>query len=92
MSDTASVVLTICNAKGLHARASAKFVKTAAAFEATVRVAKDGTEVDAASIMGLLMLGAGNGSVIEVSAEGPDAVEALAALTDLIERRFDEDA
>lgn len=86
-----SAVLAICNAKGLHARASAKFVKTASGFDAAVRVAKDGTEVDAASIMGLLMLGAGKGSVIEVTAEGPEAEAALTALADLVERRFDED-
>ncbi|QLQ12755.1 MAG: HPr family phosphocarrier protein [Brevundimonas sp.] len=81
----------IVNQKGLHARASAKFVKTASAFDAAVTVSKDGNTVDAQSIMGLLMLGAGIGSTIAITAEGPQAVEALAALSDLIARRFDED-
>ena len=91
MSESVSALLTIANAKGLHARASAKFVKTATAFDALVRVSRDGAEVDAASIMGLLMLGAGQGATIEITAEGPDAEEALAALTELVERRFDEE-
>ncbi|WP_297798831.1 HPr family phosphocarrier protein [uncultured Brevundimonas sp.] len=91
MSQTAKVTLSICNQRGLHARASAKFVKTASEFESEIRVSKDGTTVDARSIMGLLMLGAGIGSTIDVEAEGPDAEGAMAALTDLVERRFDED-
>ena len=91
MSQTAKASLSICNQRGLHARASAKFVKMASAFESEIRVSRDGSTVDARSIMGLLMLGAGIGSTIEVEAEGPDAEAALAALTDLVERRFDED-
>ena len=91
MSQTAKATLSICNQRGLHARASAKFVKTASEFESEIRVSKDGTTVDARSIMGLLMLGAGIGSTIDVEAEGPDAEGAMAALTDLVERRFDED-
>ncbi|WP_292054764.1 MULTISPECIES: HPr family phosphocarrier protein [unclassified Brevundimonas] len=91
MSQTAKATLSICNQRGLHARASAKFVKTASEFESEVRVSKDGTTVDARSIMGLLMLGAGIGSTIDVEAEGPDADTAITALTDLVERRFDED-
>ena len=81
----------ICNARGLHARASAKLVKTAGAFDAEVHVVKDDQTVDARSIMGLLMLGAGIGCSIDVSAEGPDAEEAMEALTDLVARKFDED-
>ena len=81
----------ICNERGLHARASAKFVKAASGFDSEVRVTRDGTTVDARSIMGLLMLGAGPGSSIEIEADGPDAEEALNVLTALVECRFDEE-
>lgn len=81
----------IVNKRGLHARASAKFVKLAAGFEAEIRVSKDGQSVDARSIMGLMMLAAGPGSAIEIEAEGAEAVAALDALADLVARRFDED-
>ena len=91
MTTSASAVLEICNQRGLHARASAKFVKTASEFESHITVSKDGTTVDARSIMGLLMLGAGIGSTIEVQAEGSDAETAMAALKGLVERRFDEE-
>ncbi|MES2860470.1 MAG: HPr family phosphocarrier protein [Pseudomonadota bacterium] len=89
---TAKTTANICNTRGLHARASAKFVKLASSFEAEITVTRDGVTVDARSIMGLLMLGAGNGSSIEVAAEGPDAQEAIDALNDLVARKFDEDA
>ncbi|ALJ07422.1 MAG: HPr family phosphocarrier protein [Brevundimonas aurantiaca] len=89
MSVTAT--LDICNARGLHARASAKFVKLASSFDSEIHVSRDGVTVDARSIMGLLMLGAGIGCQIEVSAEGSDAQEAIEALTDLVARKFDED-
>lgn len=88
---THRVEVGICNQRGLHARASAKFVKLASAFEAEVHVTRDGVTVDARSIMGLLMLGAGNGCEVTIQAEGPDAAEAIAALTELVQRRFDED-
>ncbi len=94
MSDvapSAQAVLNICNQRGLHARASAKFVKLASEFESEIQVTRDGVTVDARSIMGLLMLGAGICCGVEVKAEGPDAAEAVAALTDLVARRFDED-
>jgi phosphocarrier protein len=81
----------ICNSRGLHARASAKFVKLASSFEAEIQVTRDGVTVDARSIMGLLMLGAGKGCGIEISASGPEAEPAVEALKDLIARRFDED-
>ena len=87
----AAVTVDICNARGLHARASAKFVKLASEYDAEVTVTRDGTTVDARSIMGLLMLGAGNGCGIEIVAEGPEAEAAVAALADLVGRRFDED-
>lgn len=80
----------ICNTRGLHARASAKFVKLASSFDAEIHVTRDGVTVNALSIMGLLMLGAGNGCGVEIAAEGAQADEAVAALTDLIERKFDE--
>jgi len=81
----------IVNKRGLHARASAKFVKTASDFDAEVRVTRDGQTVDARSIMGLMMLAAGPGCCIEIEAEGPEAAQAIAALSDLVSRKFDED-
>ena len=87
----ASRTVEIVNKKGLHARASAKFVKLAANFDAEVRVSKDGQTVDARSIMGLMMLAAGPGCCIEIEAEGPEAEPALEALSALVTARFDED-
>ena len=81
----------ILNERGLHARASAKFVKRAAEFDAEVRVSRDGQTVDAQSIMGLMMLAAGPGSQVEIEAEGPQAREAVDALCALIAARFDEE-
>jgi phosphocarrier protein HPr len=81
----------ICNARGLHARASAKFVKLASTFNAEVTVSRDGTTVDARSIMGLMMLAAGPGCQIDIAAEGPEAQPAVDALVELVEARFDED-
>ena len=88
---TVTATLNICNTRGLHARASAKFVKLASSFESEIHVTRDGVTVDTRSIMGLLMLGAGIGCSIDVAAEGPDAEEAMEALTDLVARKFDED-
>jgi phosphocarrier protein len=84
-------VVDIVNERGLHARASAKFVKLAAAFDADVTVTRDGTTVDARSIMGLMMLAAGPGAQIEITADGAEAQPALDALVELVESRFDED-
>ena len=81
----------VCNARGLHARASAKFVKLASAYDAEITVSKDGQSVDARSIMGLMMLAAGPGCTLEISAEGPDAREAVDALSELVSGRFDEE-
>jgi len=81
----------IVNERGLHARASAKFVKLAAGFDAEVRVSRDGQTVDARSIMGLMMLAAGPGAVIEIAADGAEADEAVEALAALVAARFDED-
>lgn len=82
----------ICNARGLHARASAKLVKLASGFDADLHIGKDGQSVDARSIMGLLMLGAGIGSDVVIQAEGPEAQAALDAVVALIESRFDEES
>jgi phosphocarrier protein HPr len=84
-------VATICNQRGLHARAAARFVKTAGQFEAEVWVRKNGTEVSGRSIMGLMMLAAAPGSVIELVATGRQAEAAVAALAELIECKFDEE-
>lgn len=83
--------VTICNRKGLHARASAKFVKCAEEFEAEVRVTRDGQSVGGTSIMGLMMLAAGPGTSILIEADGADAEQALAALSALVEAGFGED-
>ena len=94
MSESGGPVLrrmvTIVNMRGLHARASAKFVATAERFAASVNVERDGQSVAARSIMGLMMLGAGRGSTIELVAEGWDALEALDALALLVESGFGE--
>ena len=87
----AETSVEIANERGLHARASAKFVKLAATFDAEVTVTKDGATVDARSIMGLMMLAAGPGCLIEIAAEGPEAKPAVDALAQLVEARFDED-
>lgn len=82
---------TIINKLGIHARPAAQFVKTANRFTADVFVEKDGEEVDGKSIMGLMMLAAGHGSVIVVSTDGPDEEDAMAAIGDLIARKFEEE-
>jgi phosphocarrier protein HPr len=82
---------TICNQRGLHARAAARFVKRAGQFDAEVRVRKNGAEVSGRSIMGLMMLAAAPGSVIELTATGHEAAAAVAALASLVECKFDED-
>jgi len=82
---------TIKNRLGIHARPAAKFAKTANAFESTIRVQKDGLEVNGKSIMGIMMLAAAEGNIIQVEAEGPDEKEALRALGDLIDQKFEEE-
>lgn len=86
-----SRIASIRNQRGLHARAAAKFVKLAGSFDAQIRVIKGDTDVSGVSIMGLMMLGAGIGTDIELRASGRQAAEAMGALVDLIERRFDEE-
>ena len=85
------VTVLIRNRRGLHARASAKFVTLASQYEATVTVSKDGSDVLGTSIMGLMMLAAAMGDEIEIRAEGTQADEALAALVGLVEGKFGED-
>ncbi len=82
---------TILNKLGIHARPAAQFVKTANRFKCDIFVEKDGEEVDGKSIMGLMMLAAGNGSVITVTADGADEEAAIVALGDLIARKFEEE-
>ena len=89
--DMARRVATICNQRGLHARAAARFVKTAAQFDAEVTVRKNGTMVSGRSIMGLMMLAAAPGTVIELVGTGRQAEAAVTALADLIECKFDEE-
>jgi len=83
--------LGIINKRGLHARAAAKFVRTAGQFDSVVKVSFKGQEVSGLSIMGLMMLAAGIGSQIELSCAGRQATEAMAALSALVEGRFGED-
>ena len=83
--------VTIVNELGLHARAAAKFVKLAQGFSANVKVAKDGQQVSGSSILGLMMLAAGPGDEIAISAEGEDADDALNALATLVADGFNED-
>ncbi|MGE8943064.1 HPr family phosphocarrier protein [Leptospira interrogans] len=86
-----SAIVTIRNRKGLHARASAKFVKCAEAFDARISVTRDGNTVGGTSIMGLMMLAAGPGAVLRLIAEGPEGPEALEALTALVADGFGEE-
>ncbi len=92
MSDqeTVKAAVTIPNEKGLHARASAKFVKCAETFQAEIQVIKDGQSVGGTSIMGLLMLAASRGSTVNLEARGPQAEQAIAALVALVETGFGE--
>lgn len=83
--------LQIKNSLGLHARPASLFVQTATAFDAEIMVEKDGEIVNGKSLMGLLMLAAGCGSVIKIQAKGTDGQNAIKALEELINRKFDEE-
>ncbi|MCB1519570.1 MAG: HPr family phosphocarrier protein [Hyphomicrobiaceae bacterium] len=85
-------IVTIRNRKGLHARASAKFVKCAETFNAAISVTRDNQTVGGTSIMGLMMLAAGPGAMLHLVAEGPEGPEALEALVQLIEDGFGEES
>ncbi len=91
MSAETVQILKITNQRGLHARASARFVEIAGKFDAIIRVSKDGHVVGGDSIMGLMMLAASKGTEIHVSASGPEADEALAAIKSLVDERFGEE-
>jgi len=90
LSDNNHKILKISNERGLHARASAKFVKCVEQFDVDIRVSKDGHVVGGTSIMGLMMLAASKGCTVHVSATGAQADEALSALEDLVNDRFGE--
>ncbi|MSQ87277.1 MAG: HPr family phosphocarrier protein [Alphaproteobacteria bacterium] len=81
----------ICNSKGLHARAAARFCKSAEQFESEILVKRGDTEVSGRSIMGLMMLAAAQGTSIEISVSGDDAVAAMTALCTLVANKFDEE-
>ncbi|MBP1531992.1 MAG: HPr family phosphocarrier protein [Alphaproteobacteria bacterium] len=83
--------LTICNQKGLHARAAAAFVKCVNEFDAEVFVEKDGQEVDGTSILSLMMLAASKGTIIKVRASGNEASQVVSSLTALVNARFGEE-
>lgn len=89
-SDVIKKTLTISNARGLHARASAKFVQCVEQFDAEVRVTREGQTVGGTSIMGLMMLAAATGCTIDVEVEGPEAEASLTALEALIDDKFGE--
>jgi phosphocarrier protein len=91
-TDATVRVLTIVNKKGLHARASAKFCQTVERFDAAIRVTRGSETVGGTSIMGLMMLSAGPGTSIIVSAVGPEAQAALDAITDLVASKFNEES
>jgi len=92
MSDPSSRELLIVNKRGLHARASAKFVQMVETFDAVITVSREGSTVGGTSIMGLMMLAASTGCTIEVAASGNQAVEALDALEALVANKFGEEA
>jgi phosphocarrier protein len=91
MPDKLRASAVIKNKRGLHARASAKIVEASARFQSEIEVIKDGQAVNGRSIMGLMMLAASIGSTVEVTAEGPDAAEAMTAMLALIEAKFGEE-
>ena len=82
--------VTIINKLGLHARAAAKFVACASAFSSSIRAGKDGELIDGKSIMSVMMLAAGKGTVLDLQIDGSDEAQALEALQILIKNRFDE--
>lgn len=91
MAEPLRARVIIPNKRGLHARASAKIVEASARFQSDIHVIKDGTAVNGRSIMGLMMLAASIGSEVEITAQGPDAAEALKAILALVEAKFGEE-
>lgn len=90
-ADSASAEVRIVNQRGLHARASAKFVQLASTFSSDINVEKDGVKVGGTSIMGLMMLAASPGTAIRITANGKDARAAVSALKELVEAKFGEE-
>lgn len=88
--DELCAMVTIVNPRGLHARAAAKFVRALEKFDAEIEVIYMDTRISGRSIMGLMMMAASQGTRIQICANGPDAVDALQAVTDLVMRGFDE--
>ena len=91
MSEKLSAKVIIPNKRGLHARASAKVVEASARFQSEIHIVKDGTCVNGRSIMGLMMLAASLGCEVEITAEGPDAADAMKAILALVEAKFGEE-
>ncbi|MCP5410681.1 MAG: HPr family phosphocarrier protein [Alphaproteobacteria bacterium] len=91
MSEMLRACVVIPNKKGLHARASAKIVEAAARFQSDIHVIKDGVSANGRSIMGLMMLAASLGKEVEITAQGPDAAEAMKAILALVDAKFGED-
>ena len=91
MGSKLSARVIIPNKRGLHARASAKVVEASARFQSEIHIIKDGQEVNGRSIMGLMMLAASIGSEVEITAEGPDAADAMKAILALVEAKFGEE-
>jgi len=91
VSQSLKAVAKITNKRGLHARASAKVVEAAARFQSEITIVKDGSRVNARSIMGLMMLAASLGSEIGIEVQGPDADDAMKAMLALIEAKFGEE-
>lgn len=83
--------VTVVNALGMHARAAARFVRTAASFQSQIRVSRDNRVMDGKSIMGILLLAAARGTIITISADGVDEQAAVGALRHLVETGFSED-
>lgn len=90
-AETQEATVEVVNQAGVHARPAAELVKIAGRFQSEIHVEKDGLQVNGKSIMGVLMLAAERGSNLRFTAAGPDAAEALEALTDLVRRGFEED-
>ena len=91
MSEMLRARVIIPNKKGLHARASAKIVEASSRFQSDIHVIRDGVSADGRSIMGLMMLAASMGKEVEITAQGPDAAEAMKAILALVEAKFGEE-
>ncbi|MGF1614754.1 MAG: HPr family phosphocarrier protein [Gammaproteobacteria bacterium] len=90
MTETVQGEVTVVNKLGLHARAAAKFVTLASRYQSDIRLLRDGREVNAKSIMGVMMLAASRGTALQIHATGEDAQEAVHALQELVQARFGE--